>query len=385
MVRICREAQCVVVGGGLAGVRAALAAGRRLSHVVLVCKGRLFGSGSSFANINGGWGLTYGGTDVEREALYLAIAVLSQGTNIPALSRVLVEESERAVQDLLAYGARFRTDGNGRLLRVVPCFCTRPLALLLDNLAEIRDNLQAQLRASGVQTWERCRAVELVADGATCRGVVVERDGEYIRLLAPSVILATGGNAASWPRTIVSPDLTGDGYRLALEAGVGLINTEYTQWVWEDVAFHRYRFPVHALWSGRWRFRAPDGSEIDVCGLEENLVRQRRLHVPISNLQKDRQVDERFLRALADIQDGVIDVIDPATDRLVYRICPHAQASNGGIPIDEHGRTSLTGLFAAGEVAAGMHGGDRVGGTMITNCLVFGRRAGMAAARSVCS
>ncbi len=75
-----------------------------------------------------------------------------------------------------------------------------------------------------------------------------------------------------------------------------------------------------------------------------------------------------------------IEVINRQTGRCEYIILPFVQANNGGVIIGEYGETKLPGLFAAGEVTTGMHGGDRIGGMMIANCLVFGTRAGRAAA-----
>ncbi len=369
----------VVIGAGAAGLAATLAAQRHGVRILLLCKGRPGRCGSTFANRNQRWGITFARNDGEREQLFAAIQSAGRGTNSPELSAILVEESDRAFRTLRAWGARFQTR-EGRLARVPPCFCPAPLAAVADDLPGLAARLFGRLDRSRVTVLAGTAACELLVRDNAVTGVLAKRQGEEILIRSRAVILATGGDAARFPANIVEPGLEGDGYRLLQRAGVPLANMEHRQMVWEDVRPAARRFPFTAFFTNSYRFLSPEGDPIGLPDPTSALARTRRGHVPISNLQPDREFDSHLLRRLAGYPAGAIRVVD-RHGREHHRIYPHVQASNGGVRIGANGETSILGLFAAGEVTTGMHGGDRVGGTMIANCMVFGRRAGNGAAR----
>ena len=367
--------EVLIIGAGLAGLAAALAAQEESNQVLILCKGVPGATGSSFANLNGCWGLSAALDDRECERLETWIHRLSHKTNRPEMTRILVQESARALADCQRFGVRFLDE------RVVPCFYDQPLAVIVQSALQAGQALRCHLDASRVRFLTPVRADRLLIDDGRCVGALAWYRGGQVEIQARATVLATGGDGACFPANIVSKELTGDGYRMAAEVNLPLVNMAYRQWVWEDLGFHERRFPVAAFWSGQYRFVDSRGTAIDLDDLAARFRCSRAGHVPIANLQEDRRLDERLCRHLdPDGRPGPIEVIDTRTGAVCYRIRPHVQASNGGLPIGAHGQTALPGLYAAGEVTSGMHGGDRVGGLMVTNCLVFGRRAGAAAA-----
>ncbi len=369
-----------VVGAGIAGMAAALAAQKHDVRILLVCKGEPGACGSSFANRNRCWGITFAQNDAEREQFFAAIQSVSRGTNLPELSRLLVEESYQAFCALRRWGARFRIQ-EGRLARVPPCFCSVPLAAVVENLPSLAKQLFRRLDPSRAAVLANTTVTDLLVRDNRVTGLLARRGGAEFVVHSRAVLLATGGDAARFPANIVEPNLTGDGYRLLQQAGVPLANMEYRQLVWEDIdPTSPHRFSISTFFDGNHLFVTPDGAAIDLPDPTSLLAPTRRLHVPISNLQPDREFDAQLLAHVGAYPSGAIRVLDRC-GRLRHRIYPHVQASNGGVRIGPHGETPVQGLFAAGEVTTGMHGGDRLGGAMIANCLVFGRRAGNAAAR----
>jgi len=376
----------IIVGAGLAGIRAAIAAQAKIRKIVLITKGKLFSAGSSFHNRNNRWGVTYASTDKERDILLARINAISQGTNTPRLSKILVEASFSAFQELAHWGINFLSaDSSKEPLRIPPCFCDIPLAAIISDLHQVATVLSKQLDLNRITFLEETTALSLITKASACHGVLAMRkeEAEYL-IEAPATILASGGNAACFVPNIVEPGLTGDGYTLLQKAGLSLSNMNFQQRVWEDIDPATTRFPLQAFFDDRYFFRNAAHDPIDPSEVSFELRDSRRTHVPISNLQADRKFDSVFLRHLsADLASAIL-VYSKSTQKIAHRIYPHVQASNGGIKIGEHGETGIAGLFAAGEVTTGMHGGDRIGGMMITNCLVFGKRAGEAAARYVC-
>lgn len=379
------RADLIIVGAGLAGIRAAIAAQRKVAKVALLTKGRLFASGSSFFNCNNRWGITYAETDRERELLLARINEISQGTNTPALSEILVEESFQAFRDLCNWGVNFLQKNPGSPpLRFPPCFCPQPLASIIAGTDQAAEVLARQLDLSGVSVYEETHATSLVIKKDVCKGVIVsDKSGNAFHFKAPATILATGGQAANIAPTLAEPGLTGDGYLLAEQAGIPLKNMNCVQRVWEDITQKGKRFSVSYLWDKKHLFQSAQSKQIKLASPESTLCRMRQTHVPISNMQDDRAFDVPLLDTLTESVSSAVLVFEKKSEQLVHRIYPHAQACNGGIEISSHGETQIPGLFAAGEVTTGMHGGDRIGGMMITNCLVFGKRAGETAVRYV--
>jgi succinate dehydrogenase/fumarate reductase flavoprotein subunit len=371
------QADLLIVGGGLAGLAAALAAQDRLERILLVTKGGLFQSGSTFVNRNGRWGLTFASTDPERELLYQTINTVSRGTNEPELSRLLVEESERAFRWLRDLGVEFLL-AKGEISRVSPCFCSEPLAAVIRDTGQAAAALAPHLQRTRITILEQTAAERVIVEKHRLAGMLLRRGGTQLLVQCRAAILACGGNAALSPRNIVEPGLTGDGYELAIKAGLTLKNLEYQQRVWVDVDPGAPRFPAAALLDEKYQYFSGSEQLFPLHQIPSLDLASRRNHVPISNLQEDRAIDASLLNALPHSPDNTIHVTRNHT--LINRIAPHVQVSNGGIPIGPLGETALPGLYAAGEITTGMHGGDRIGGMMITSCLVFGRRAGETAA-----
>ncbi len=376
----------LIIGAGAAGLSAAIAAQRKVNNILIISKGRPFQSGSTFANINNQWGVTFAENETEQEYLENRINSISKGTNVPYLSRILVQESCSAFEMLHSWGVEFKKDKNGKMSRVAPCFCTEPLAAIIKACKQFAESCKKQIDWDRVKLLPETKAEKLIVKSGNLSGITARHKNKTtINIEAGAAVLATGGNASVFKHHITEPGLTGDGYKLLKdiknEAAVRFSNMNFQQQVWEDISFPKKRFPVSCLWKPGYLFRSKDGEIARLDTLDTAILHGRMTHVPISNLQQDRQVDEILLGLCR--RHRAIEVFNSETGQCEYRILPFVQASNGGVVIEENGETTLPGLFAAGEVTTGMHGGDRVGGMMITNCLVFGKRAGEAAAALV--
>ena len=376
------SADLVIIGTGAAGVAAALAAQEFAAGIILLNKGESWRAGSTFCNRNRRWGITFADDDREKDGLLNTIQTISHGTNDPALSAILVEEAAAAHRFLEKAGVNFLRQDNGRLQRVPPCFHPQPLAAIIKDTGQCARALERRLDRGVVHYMACTRAREIQLRGRAVSAVVVERPDGLTRIDTPTIILACGGDAALHHPNIVEPGLTGDGHQLLTDLDLPLTNMEYRQQVWEDIDPAAPRFSCAAFFDRQHYFTTAAGQPLALPDPESPVAISRRRHVPISHLQADRQFDEVLLRHLsASPATSAIHVYSQRTGTLVNRIFPHTQACNGGIKIGPHGETGIDGLFAAGELTTGMHGGDRIGGMMIASCLVFGRRAGRAAVK----
>ena len=258
------DTDLVIIGAGLAGLCAALTAQDKIRRILLLSKNELFTSGSSFRNLNGRWGITHAANDVEKERLLATINTLSKGTNNPALSQILVEESHQAFLRLNDWGVRFtHHHPGGKLLRVIPCFADTPLAAIIKDTHQCAEILSRRLDRNIVTCLPDIQAQSIETNQNGFTGVFTTHQHKTLHIKAQAAILATGGNAATFQQHIVDPGLTGDGYKILQELDLPLKNMQFSQMAWEEMDRSlRPRFPVNAFFDGDHLFRNIQGEII---------------------------------------------------------------------------------------------------------------------------
>lgn len=372
----------LVLGAGLAGLRAAWAAAEAAPGARVLLAAPLAGpSGSALANANARLGVLAPHTDALRETLAARIlALATPGQADPALIATLLEDTPARVAELAALGVPMERTPDGAQRLHPACFAPdHACAALLTDLPRAHALLAARARTLGAEMLPGLAATRLLAgpDGAAC-GALLTRlaDGAPVAVAARAVIATLGGPAALFGATLAGPGSLGLGPGLLDGAGAALANCGFVQFFWSEVPGGAF-FRVHALAAPGAGLREPGGA---VRPLPPELVPHaaaRATHCPASWGLPDAVLD-RFLAARLD-EAGTLDVT--LADGRTTRIAPWAHSGNGGALVDPRGATTVPGLFAAGECATGMHGADRVGGAMAAAALVFGARAGAGAAR----
>ena len=225
----------LVIGGGAAGIRAALAAAEKGVAVTLVSILPLGEGGSSFQNLSGGWGIQAlrgeERSDAALESFYDDILRVGLGVADPSLVRVLVEESGPCLEDLLNMGVRFKRDEHGAFIRVNGCFSNERRAFLTQRMENVQQSFVSAIRRSSVKTFSG-EALQLLVTQGRCSGAwVLHESGTLFRIIAPATILATGGGAGIFRNRLVSEIQVGTGCALALEAGAEVRNMEFIQFM----------------------------------------------------------------------------------------------------------------------------------------------------------
>lgn len=382
----------LIIGAGAAGIRAALAASGAGVDVVMVAKAPVMEGGATFSPVSKGWGIQAlvgdERTAENLEGFYDDIIRVGLGRCDPTLVRLLVEESGPRLEDLISYGLRFRKDENDRYLRAKGCFSVAERAFMTESMSNIADTFKRVLKGCGVKTVVG-EVVDLsIADGACWGGCVLTGEGDIIQIKARSTILATGGGAGIFADHLVSDDAVGDGYVLAYRAGVELRNLEFIQFMLGlKVGSTRQFLPLSQI--GR-KGNLKDGMGHDIlkgffrdAATLDRILEARRHHFPFSCRDHSCLVD--IAVAIERCAGRCVWWDDCGRDEPSNRceVVHFAHAFNGGVRINEHAESTIRGLFAAGEVAAGPHGADRIGGCMMTATQVFGERAGRFAAERV--
>lgn len=377
-----KSCDVLVVGAGLAGLRAGITA---LSHsrdlnVRIASLGR-GPSGSSFTNPNHALGIMVCRTSQEKEVfIETAMAIAGPGLIIPELVDVLAEESGFVYHDLVQTGLDFKQDNIGENRRFPACFLQQPpMASVFGGLSSAFFLLSRRFHDAGGKAWEGLSLLDLVTnDENRVIGALFEEKatGQIRAVHCQALIMATGGCAGLFSRSLTDPGNTGAPLALMHREGARLINMNYLQYIWYR---HNPWEPWFCTSLGRpgAAVRSPDGQRVEIPEGVRDRLAARGAHVPVAHGREDSVVDA-FLCGHGDAK-GVVRVMSGGDEGIDVALYAHAQ--NGGVLIDAMSRTGVPGLFTCGECAGGMHGANRVGGAMVLSSQVFGARAGLSAAR----
>ena len=386
----------LVIGSGIAGISAAIAAGEAGARVAIVCKGNLF-SGSSFYPNTWGLGLI-GPADSEDEPdLIHTIERVGCGVTRRELVESLVRGISSAISHTEEMGVKLRkTQSGGNEKEYIPCFDHKHRAwngLEADSCREVFSRKFEELNIQILAGWE---ALELVKNGERVCGAVFSNGQELQYLGCKALVLATGGYGSLFQHHLCTTDVEGVGQSLALDAGCSLINMEFMQ------IMPGYLSPAYGTVFNEkvFRFSRLEHEHTELLNPEtrDKLLIQRSGHGPFTSRLEDRAVDIAIQQAengvrvsyTEDLKQNPPEFVQTYFDWLErakgltmddsIQIGLFSHAANGGICIDACGATEIPGLYAAGEVTGGMHGADRIGGLSTANGLVFGGKAGTAAA-----
>jgi L-aspartate oxidase len=390
-----QRADVVVIGTGVAGLAAALAAHRAGRRVIVLSKARRRFGVTATHYAQGGIAVVLPDSDDSVEAHVTDTLAAGAGLCDPDAVTSIVADGYRAVAELVGEGARFdeATVGEWALSREGGHSRRRIVHAGGDATgAEVQRALDNAAQALDIRTDHA--VLRLLRDGDSVTGVLVANPDGVGVVHAASVILATGGLGHLYGATTNPDGSTGDGIALALWAGVAVSDIEFIQ------------FHPTMLFNGHRGGRRPLVTEA-IRGEGAVLVDSQGNSVtagvhPMGDLApRDvvaAAVDARLratgdpcvyldARSIVDFEDRFPTVtaacrkvgVDPV--RQPIPVVPGAHYSCGGVVTDVHGQTELPGLFAAGEVArTGMHGANRLASNSLLEGLVVGGRAGRAAA-----
>lgn len=384
------RADVVIVGAGIAGLYAATQLPAGLD-VVVVDKG-VHGQSGSSPWAQGGLAAAIGPDD--SPALHAADTMRSgDGLCDPLAVDVLVAEAPACLGDLLGLGARFdRLPGRETSLDPSDLHLAREGGQSVARSVHMADATGAEmvriLREAATPLVRRLpgTAIQIARgpDGRACGLWLLHPDEGLVGIAAGAVLLATGGCGGLYAATTNQDGATADGVALAHLAGAAVRDAEFVQ-------FH----PTGLAVTGTWRFLLTEALRGAGATLHDAAGRRfmRDVH-PQAELAPRHVV----ARAMLDHPEGVwLDATGIGLDQLEHEfptvlhgarrhgfdlatervpVTPAAHYMVGGVRTDLDGRTSLPGLWAAGEVAStGLHGANRMASNSLTEALVFGRRA----------
>jgi L-aspartate oxidase len=377
----------LVLGSGIAGLRAAVGLARH-GTVLVVTKDQPSESNTGYAQ--GGVAVAIGADDDTE--LHLDDTVRAgAGIVSGAAARVLVEEGPERVRELAAWGARFdREDGLYHFTREGAHSRNRVLHALGDATGweMVRALLDKAHRTEAIAVRSfACSSDLLVREGTVAGCRFLDEAGTETTVLARATLLATGGAGRVFAETTNPPVATGDGVAMALRAGAALLDMEFVQFHPTALAVEGApRFLVSEAVRGEGAYLRNAAGErftdelaardqVARAILRENREGRGPVVLDLSHLDPER-VRARFPRIVATCR---LFGVDPTREPVP--VTPAAHYVMGGVATDLHARSTLRGLYAAGEVAGtGVHGANRLASNSLLEGLVFGARAAEAMA-----
>lgn len=385
------DADYLIIGSGIAALRAAAALDGAGRVLVLTKAGPRAGN-TGYAQ--GGIAAAVGADDSPARHLADTMAA-GDGLCDQAAVSVLVEEGPRYVRELIDWGAAFDRgpDGQPELALEAAHSARRVLHASDATGREIGRALWERVsRVANVRIQSHARVVSLIVEGEQCVGVRFLRDdGTRGSARARCTLLATGGTGQVFSETTNPPVATGDGVAMAYRAGAAVADLEFVQ-------FH----PTALKMSGQPRFLLSEalrgeGARLVNAAGEAFMTRYDpagdlapRDRVARGIVRESQRTGSGIFLTLAGLDPAFVHArfplisdtcrragLDLATDRIP--VGPAAHYAMGGVVADVDGRTTVPGLFAAGEVACtGVHGANRLASNSLLEGLVFGARAGIA-------
>lgn len=372
----------LVIGSGVAGLSAALAAAHAGMQVAVATKGRLSDGTTRWAQ--GGVAAVLGGADDSLDDHVEDTLAAGGGLCDPDAVRVLVDQGPRGVGMLMGHGAVFDRDPDGTLSLALEGGHRAPRVIHAGGSAtgaEIERALDTATARAPVRVHEHWFATDLIVRDGRCVGVQgLDATGAAVRLRAAHVLLASGGAGQLFSVTTNPRESTGDGAAMALRAGVAVADVEFMQF--HPTALHVPAMPrpllTEALRGHGAFLRDPTGARFvdelqprDVVSRAETAVMAEH---GVDHVFLDATGLEGFATRFPNIAAALAKVgLDPSRDWLP--VAPAAHYLCGGVVTDLSGASSLPGLWAAGEASCtGVHGANRLASNSLLEGLVYGPR-----------
>jgi succinate dehydrogenase / fumarate reductase flavoprotein subunit len=397
----------LVIGAGGAGLRAAIEAAQLGASVGVVCKSLLGKAHTVMAE--GGIAAALGNVEPEDDWQVHFQDTMRGGQmlNNWRMAELHARETPERVYELERWGAIFDRTPDGRIMqRAFGAHTYKRLCHVGDRTGlEMIRTLQDKAVAMGIEVYMETTVTRLLKDGDRVSGAFGYRraDGRFIAFRCRAVVLATGGWGRIYQVTSNSWEGTGDGVAMGFDAGAEILDPEMVQ-------FH----PTGMVW--------PPGVRgilvTEAVRGEGGVLRNRegtRFMLEYDPKKKELSSRDVVARSIyKEVQEGrgsphggaFLDVTHLGAETIKKKlpsmheqflrlarvditkepmeVAPTIHYAMGGLLVDaESGATSVPGLFAAGEVAAGLHGANRLGGNSLGDLLVFGQRAGAAAAHGL--
>lgn len=384
----------LVIGGGLAGLKAAIEAKKYVKDVLVLTKGYAGRGGCS--SISEGIINAPIGKNDSSELYYEDIIKGSAYVSDPKLAKILSENAKVAVLSLENYGVQFKRE-NGELILNLSGGNSVPRTVRVDPPSPgcgriIPVKLMEEAKNKNINFIEGKVLVKLFEkNGRVVSGIAYDGK-DFLEISFKSIVIATGGAGNIYKNSTNPSDVEGDGYFLGFDVGASIIDMEYVQF-FPTVALKSYLILPFVFADGA--LLLDKNGERFIQKYDSNLLEKTTrdimsraiftealegrgidggAHISYKNVPEDT-LKTKYSKELKFFLSRGIDV---TKENLVVK--PSCHFFMGGLKINDKCETNVKGLYACGEVAGGTHGANRLAGNALAETVVFGEIAGKNAA-----
>jgi succinate dehydrogenase / fumarate reductase flavoprotein subunit len=398
------EHDVLIIGAGGAGLRAAIEALAQGASVGVICKSLLGKAHTVMAE--GGVAAAMGNVDAADNWRTHFRDTMNGGKRLNnwRMAQLHAQEAPDRVRELEQWGALFDRTDDGRILqRAFGGHTYKRLAHVGDRTGlEMIRTLQDRGVSLGFDVYMECTVTRLLKDGNRIAGAFAywREQGRFVVFKAKAIVIATGGIGKAWRVTSNSWEYTGDGMALAYDAGAELMDMEFVQFhptgmVWppgvQGILVTEAVRGEGGILRNKLGERFMEKYDPQRMELSTRDVVARSIYTEVREgrgsehggayLDISHKPAEYVKRKLPSMYHQFKELADVDITAGPMEVGPTCHYMMGGIRVEaETAQSTVPGLFAAGEAAAGLHGANRLGGNSLSDLLVFGRRAGSAAA-----
>jgi fumarate reductase (CoM/CoB) subunit A len=394
------ETEILIIGSGAAGLAAAVYAAPSNKKVLVTDKGAVGKSGSTVGAVQiaslGSWSYP----EDSENRYFKDIEESGRGLSEPQLVKTLAHDLSDRLKDIMGWGLKLDVNKNEEIVVSATPGHSIPRSVSTRKGKTGFGILQTLIRKvksfQNVETWSDVVTLELVKSSGRVIGAVVFdlRNNKPYLIQCKAVILATGGIGQLYPITSNPVQATGDGFSLGLGAGASLVDMEQVQFYPVSIVAPQSiaGFCISFYHFSKLLNRLGDRFMIDYDPQTLEDTTRDKLAIAIASeiaagrgtpnsgvwldaTEEIEKVKQEFPHEYELCMDRGVNL---AKDRA--EIGPAAHFMMGGVYINSDASSTVPGLFVAGETAGGLHGGNRLGNNALSECLVFGAKAGISAA-----
>ncbi len=391
-----KECDVLIIGGGGAGLRASIAAAASGADVLIVSKTRIgYTSNTYFSKAiiaSSGWGDTNDNANVHSMDTLKGGRYLNNPNMVDQFVGIIPSETAK----LQEWGVSFCTDEDNRpyVMKIPGHSFARHLAGKNLKGRDLILPLKQKARDSGVRFEERMFVSSLIVSknkilGATC----ISEDHHFFAITAKTIVLATGGFGHIYQNTNNAPGITGDGQALAIKAGATVQDMEFVQYYPTALGKRGSRILLYEKLLAQAGVVLRNNRDEDILkknGYEvtSDINRDKLAQIIMKELLNDPDQKTTVHMDLRNLSPEAAQTLSSLLPHQwtkgikIFQVTPTTHFCMGGVVVDSHGETSCKGLFAAGEVTAGAHGANRIGGNALAEVIAMGSLVGKVAAQS---
>jgi fumarate reductase (CoM/CoB) subunit A len=390
----------LIIGSGAAGLMAAVYAAKDQQNVLIIDKGANGKSGSTVGAVQiaalGPWS----NVNDSREQYIRDTLESGRGLSDPSLVHTLAHDIKARVKDLIDWGFKPDRDENNDIILSPASGHSVPRSISTmkgkGGLGILQTLTRQAKKSPTIERWSDVITIQLLTSDGKAGGALIYdlRKNKLSIIRSKAVILATGGIGQLYPLTSNPVQATGDGFSLGLQAGALLIDMEQVQFYPVALASPTSLRGLCMSFYHMAKLYNHQGERF-MSGYEpedlENSTRDRLAYAVASEIQAGHgtanggvwlngkevieQIKQSFPHEYRLCKDRGLNLEEQEAE-----VAPSAHFMMGGIKIDTNASSTIAGLYVAGETAGGLHGGNRLGNNALSECLVFGTRAGISAA-----